>query len=144
MIGYAVNLRSRDIPHIKESYIFTEVSYKDSYLLIPTPLNITSKRMIRHDCHWKLYPSKPSLLNSDLTTRDPTMPINNKEQYLTDLQNNFGERKTDFAILAQKAKPIHCNDSDSNDSDQEEEYAEEELPHVPSRVSSRIPIANRF
>ena len=69
-------------------HMLKKVMYSPKYLmLIPGPVNITSKRLVRHDCYIKLYQPTPSLIKSDITTRDPSMSINNKDTYLSDLQD---------------------------------------------------------
>lgn len=102
MIGYGNKVTGKDIKQIKSSNKLTEISYKDSYLIVPinnVPL-IAKSAIVRHDCFFEMYPEEASLLNSSKTKRDPST-ISTDPNYRETLVLNFGKPKSEFEIMTQ-------------------------------------------
>ena len=102
MIGYGNKVTGKDIKQIKSTNKLTEVSYKDSYLIVPinnVPL-IAKSAIVRHDCFFQMYPEEASLLNSSPDKRNPAISLVDPN-YRSTLELNFGKPKSDFEIMTQ-------------------------------------------
>jgi hypothetical protein len=131
MIGYANKVTGKDIQQIKSTNKLTEVSYKDSYLIIPinnVPL-IAKTALVRHDCVFQLYPEETSLLTAALDKRDPSINLKDPN-YQSTLELNFGKPISDFEIM---------NKGNDNTIEQPESIYIDE-----PRRSSREPKPNRI
>lgn len=130
MIGYANKVSGKDTKLIKSSNKLTEISYKDSYLVLPIsniPILVQTP-LTRHDCYFEMYQPQSSLLNINKDTRDPNVTLHDPN-YKISLNETFGYPKSDFEIMSQ----------DNNNNSNEEQLLSDSI-----RKSSRISKPNRL